>query len=196
LDGDGKITDLDRAPIGFPTEPQLIYGFGLSAGYKDFDLSFFFQGLGQRSFWINVATQANTGSQPSTYPFVDTDANGSVKSKNALLQAYADNHWSEDNRNLYALWPRLSDILINNNTQQSTWFMRDGSFLRLKSLEMGYTIPERLANKVKMKTFRLYLNGTNLLLFSKFKLWDPEMAGNGLGYPLQKVYNIGLQVTF
>jgi TonB-linked SusC/RagA family outer membrane protein len=196
LDGDGKITDLDRAPIGFPTEPQLIYGFGLSGGYKDFDLSFFFQGLGQRSFWINVATQANADSQPSTYPFVDTDANGSIKSKNALLQAYADDHWSEDNRNLYALWPRLSDILVNNNTQQSTWFMRDGSFLRLKSLEMGYTIPERLAYKVKMKTFRLYLNGTNLLLFSKFKLWDPEMAGNGLGYPLQKVYNIGLQVTF
>ncbi|MDR2384221.1 MAG: SusC/RagA family TonB-linked outer membrane protein [Tannerella sp.] len=196
LDGDGKITDLDRAPIGFPTEPQLIYGFGLSTGYKDFDLSFFFQGLGQRSFWINVATQANTGSQPSTYPFVDTDANGSIKSKNALLQAYADNHWSEDNRNLYALWPRLSNILINNNTQQSTWFMRDGSFLRLKSFEMGYTIPEKLAGRIKMKTFRLYLNGTNLLLFSKFKLWDPEMAGNGLGYPLQKVYNIGLQLTF
>jgi TonB-linked SusC/RagA family outer membrane protein len=196
LDGDGIITDLDRAPIGFPTEPQLIYGFGLSTGYKGFDLSFFFQGLGQRSFWINVAPQSNASAQPSTYPFVDTDATGNILSKNALLQAYADNHWSEDNRNLYALWPRLSDVVINNNTQQSTWFMRDGSFLRLKSLEMGYTMPEKITNRIHMKTFRIYLNGTNLLLFSKFKLWDPEMAGNGLGYPLQKVYNIGLQFTF
>ncbi len=196
IDGDGAITDLDRVPIGFPTEPQITYGFGLSAGYKGWDFSFFFQGLGQRSFWINTATQANKDSQPSTYPFVDTDADGTIISKNALLQVYADDHWSEDNRNLYALWPRLSDQIINNNTQTSTWFMRNGSFLRLKKVELGYTIPERITNKIKMKTFRAYISGTNLLTFSKFKLWDPEMAGNGLGYPLQKVYNLGMEFTF
>ncbi|MDR0714753.1 MAG: TonB-dependent receptor [Bacteroidales bacterium] len=196
LDNDGQITDLDRAPIGFPTEPQIVFGFGLSAGYKGLDLSFFFQGIGQRSFWINTATQANTDSQPSTFPFVDTDANSSIRSKNALLQVYADDHWSEDNRNLFALWPRLSDQMVNNNTQRSTWFMRNGSFMRLKSAEIGYTIPERLTQRIRMKTFRVYLNGTNLLTFSRFKLWDPEMAGNGLGYPLQRVYNFGLQFTF
>lgn len=187
IDGDGQITDLDRVPIGFPTEPQIIYGFGLSAGYKGWDFSFFFQGLAQESFWINTS---------STYPFADTDGNGGVLSKNALLQIYADNHWSEDNRNLYALWPRLSDIVINNNTQTSTWFMRNGAFLRLKSVELGYTVPERITNKIKMKTFRVYFSGTNLLTLSKFKLWDPEMAGNGLGYPIQQVYNLGLQFTF
>jgi TonB-linked SusC/RagA family outer membrane protein len=187
IDGDGAITDLDRVPIGFPTEPQLIYGFGPSVGYKAFDLSFFFQGLGQRSFWINAT---------STSPFLDTDGSGSVLSKNALLQVYADDHWSEDNRNLFALWPRLSDQIVNNNTQQSTWFMRNGAFLRLKSAELGYTIPERICGKFKMRTFRVYLSGTNLLTFSKFKLWDPEMAGDGLGYPLQRVYNLGLQFTF
>jgi TonB-linked SusC/RagA family outer membrane protein len=187
LDGDGAITDLDRAPIGFPTEPQLVFGFGLSAGYKGFDLSFFFQGLGQRSFWIDATT---------TSPFVDTDGNGSVNSKNALLQVYADDHWSEDNRNLFALWPRLSDQVVNNNTQRSTWFMRNASFMRLKSAEVGYTLPERISGKIRMRTFRVYLSGTNLLTFSNFKLWDPEMAGNGLGYPLQRVYNIGLQFTF
>jgi TonB-linked SusC/RagA family outer membrane protein len=196
LDGDEQITDLDRAPIGYPTEPQVVYGFGLSAGYKGFDLSFFFQGIAQRSFWINTATQERVDSQPSTYPFVDTDANGGVRSKNALLQVYADNHWSEDNRNLYALWPRLSDQIVNNNTQRSTWFMRDGSFMRLKSAEIGYTIPERITEKIRMKSFRVYLSGTNLLTFSNFKLWDPEMAGNGLGYPLQRVYNFGLQFSF
>jgi TonB-linked SusC/RagA family outer membrane protein len=187
LDGDGKITDLDRAPIGFPTEPQLVYGFGLSTGYKIFDFSFFFQGLGERSFWIDPV---------KTSPFIDTDDNNAVISKNALLQVYADNHWSEDNRNLYALWPRLSDVVVKNNTQTSTWFMRDGSFLRLKSLELGCTIPEKITKKIHCKTFRIYFSGTNLLCFSKFKLWDPEMAGNGLGYPIQKVYNLGLQFTF
>ncbi|GHV65538.1 SusC/RagA family TonB-linked outer membrane protein [Bacteroidia bacterium] len=196
IDGDGQITDLDKVPIGFPTEPQIIYGFGLSGGYKGLDLSFFFQGLGQRSFWINTATQASASSQPSTYPFVDTDADANVHSKNALLQAYADNHWSEDNRNLHALWPRLSDQMVNNNTQTSTWFMRNGSFLRLKSAELGYTVPERVTNKIKMRAFRVYISGTNLLTFSHFKLWDPEMAGNGLGYPIQRVYNLGLQFTF
>jgi hypothetical protein len=74
--------------------------------------------------------------------------------------------------------------------------MRDGSFLRLKSLELGCTLPEKITKKIHCKTFRLYVSGTNLLCFSKFKLWDPEMAGNGLGYPIQKVYNVGLQFTF
>jgi TonB-linked SusC/RagA family outer membrane protein len=187
IDGDGVITDLDRVPIGFPTEPQLVYGFGLSAGYKEFDLSFFFQGLGERSFWINAS---------ATSPFIDTDGDGGVLSKNALLQVYADDHWSEDNRSLFALWPRLSDQIVNNNTQQSTWFMRNGAFMRLKSAEVGYTVPERVTAKIKMRTFRVYISGTNLLTFSQFKLWDPEMAGNGLGYPLQRVYNFGLQFTF
>lgn len=74
--------------------------------------------------------------------------------------------------------------------------MRDGSFLRLKSVEFGYTIPSRLTNLINVQNFRLYFSGSNMLTFSKFKLWDPEMAGNGLGYPIQKVYNLGLQVSF
>lgn len=74
--------------------------------------------------------------------------------------------------------------------------MRDGSFIRLKSLEFGYSIPQKTIQKTGMKNLRLYFSGTNLLVLSKFKLWDPEMAGNGLGYPIQKVYNVGLQLSF
>ncbi|MPN23679.1 hypothetical protein SDC9_171072 [bioreactor metagenome] len=74
--------------------------------------------------------------------------------------------------------------------------MQDGSFIRLKSVELGYSIPERLTNKILMENLRFYVSGTNLLTFSKFKLWDPEMAGNGLGYPVQKVINFGLQISF
>ncbi len=74
--------------------------------------------------------------------------------------------------------------------------MRDGTFLRLKQLEMGYTIPDRIARKIHASNLRVYVNGTNLLTFSKFRLWDVEMAGNGLGYPVQKVFNAGLNISF
>ncbi len=186
INNDGEITSLDMVPIGFPTTPEIIYGFGLSAGNDRFDFSFFFQGLARESFWIDAR---------ATHPFVDVGS-GNVISKNALLQVYADSHWSETNQDLYALWPRLSNRVIANNTQRSTWFMRDGSFLRLKSVELGYTLPDRLLKHLQLKDMRLYVSGVNLLTFSGFKLWDPEMAGNGLGYPIQKVYNVGIQFSF
>ncbi len=186
INNDGIITSLDMVPIGFPTEPEIVYGFGFSSGFKGFDFSCFFQGLARESFWIDPR---------ATSPFIDTDG-GSTISKNALLQVYADNHWSESNRDISALWPRLSDRLISNNTQRSTWFMRDGSFLRLKSLEFGYTIPKNVTKRLKMNNLRIYASGTNLLTLSKFKLWDPEMGGNGLGYPVQKVFNLGFQLSF
>src|SRR5690606_25015113 len=112
-----------------------------------------------------------------------------------LLQAWADSHWSEDNRDIYAKWPRLSANIVNNNAQTSTWFMQDGAFMRLKSVELGYSIPEKMVNKWGMTDFRLYVSGTNLMTFSKFKLWDPEMAWNGLGYPTQMAINAGLQIS-
>lgn len=187
INGDGKITDDDRIPLGYPTEPEIIYGFGISTGYKNFDFSCFFQGLARESFWIDAT---------KTAPFIDTDGDGNITSKNALLQVYANDYWSESNRNIYALWPRLSAQTNENNTKNSSWFMRDGSFMRLKSLEMGYSLPKNWLKKIAMKNCRFYLSGTNLLTFSKFKMWDPEMAGNGLSYPTQRVYNAGVQVTF
>ena len=144
--------------------------------------------MGRESFWID---------QSQTAPFIDTDGDPNWVSNNALLRVYADNHWSETNQNPYALWPRLSNTLVDdNNNRTSTWFMRNGSFIRLKQVELGYTFPEKWMRKIYVSNLRLYLSGTNLLTFSKFKLWDPEMAGNGLGYPIQKTYNIGLQLSF
>jgi hypothetical protein len=74
--------------------------------------------------------------------------------------------------------------------------MRDGSFLRLKQTEIGYSIPGKWKEKLRLANLRFYMSGTNLLLFSKFKLWDIEMAGNGLDYPIQRVFNVGLNITF
>ncbi|MBC7886469.1 MAG: TonB-dependent receptor [Ferruginibacter sp.] len=178
VNGDGQITGLDEVPLGYPTVPEIIYGVGFSGGYKGFDISTFFQGSARSSFWID----AN-----STSPFVN---------QNALLQAYADNHWSEDNRNSYALWPRLSANTIDNNNRTNSWFMRNGAFLRLKSVELGYSLPQKLLHKWRFATARLYMSGTNLATISGFKLWDIEMGGNGLGYPIQKVINMGIQIGF
>ena len=193
VNGDGIISTADMVPVGYPTDPEIIYGLGVSAGYKNVDLSCFFQGSARSSFYINAT---------ATSPFVgESWWNPSIPyetryGEHQLLKAYADSHWSEDNRDIYALWPRLSSTLITNNTQGSTWFIRDGSFLRLKSIELGYTLPSRLMQKLRLNNARFYLNGTNLLCFSRFKLWDVEMAGNGLGYPIQKSYNIGITVSF
>lgn len=179
VNGDGKITDADAVPIGYPTDPEIMYGFGISTGYENIDFSCFFQGSARSSFWINSA---------STSPF---------NNETQLLKAYADSHWSEDNQDLYALWPRLSPTIVGNNSSpNSTWFMRDGAFLRLKSLEIGYTLPINLMKRLHLSNMRFYLNGTNLLCFSRFKLWDIEMGGNGLGYPIQKSYNIGVVMSF
>ncbi|WP_018626281.1 SusC/RagA family TonB-linked outer membrane protein [Niabella aurantiaca] len=180
INRDGQIDNNDMVPIGYPTVPEIIYGGGFTAIYKSFDLSLFFQGSGRSSFFISPA---------DITPFLN-------RGQRALLQYIADDHWSENNRNLDAFWPRLSEYTIDNNNQISTHWLRNGSFVRLKSGEFGYTLPQRLAQRARMKKFRIYVNGTNLLLWSKFKMWDPEMAGKGLGYPVQRVINFGLDINF
>jgi TonB-linked SusC/RagA family outer membrane protein len=180
VNGDGRITTLDQVPIGYPTSPEIVYGFGFSFGHKGFDVSAFFQGLARESFWVNPE---------ATAPFVGDKQ---------LLKAYADDHWSEDDRDLYALWPRLSTTSAgnSNNSQTSTWFMRNGAFLRLKQVELGYDLPTSIKNTFSMEELRVYVSGRNLALLSVFDLWDVEMAGNGLGYPLQRVFNVGIEVSF
>jgi TonB-linked SusC/RagA family outer membrane protein len=185
INNDGIIDINDEVPIGFPTTPEIIFGFGVSSTYRRFDLSFFFQGSLKSSFFIDAF---------NTSPFIDTS--GSAIGNNALLSAWANDHWSENDRNLYAAWPRLSDQLIDNNNRNSTWWLRDGSFLRLKSIEFGYSVSDKLASKVNLSSARIYVTGTNLLTFSKFKLWDVEMGGNGLGYPIQQSANIGVNLNF
>lgn len=192
VSGDGRITELDMVPLGYPTTPEIIYGFGLSFGNKSFDFQAFFQGAGRTSFWINPEATAPF----NAYYYNDDERSSGTRYVNQLLQLYADSYWSEDNRNLYATWPRLSTFPIVNNTQTSTWFMRNGAFLRLKHVELGYKLPQKWIGRMGMSNARLYLSGVNLYTWSKFKMWDIEMGGNGLRYPNQKVYNLGLVVDF
>lgn len=185
INNDGLVDNRDFVPIGHPTTPEIIYGFGLSLGWKDFDFNCFFQGSANSSFFIDAG---------AITPFIQPDKVPG-KGNNALLQFIADSHWSEENQNVYALWPRLSARRIENNLQSSTWWLRDGAFLRLKSAEIGYTLPKALANKIRLQNFRVYLSGTNLFNLSSFDLWDSEMGGDGLGYPVQRVFNVGLQLS-
>jgi len=178
INNDGVVNELDRVPIGKPTVPEIVYGFGISASYEGYDFSIFMQGVARTSFFINP-----------------NDISPFVNERNAL-NVIADNHWSINNPDPNAFWPRLSTYSIANNEQQSTWWQRDGDFLRLKNIEIGYTFPDRESGLFSGLNTRIYFTGLNLLTFSKFDLWDTEMGGNGLGYPPQKVYNIGLQVNF
>ncbi len=180
INGDGLVNSNDQVALGFPTySPEINYGFGLSGGYKSFDLSFFFQGQGRGSFFINPN---------DIVPFAGY---------RNCLQYIADSHWSPNNPVAKAFWPRLSTgTATNNMVSNSTWWLRNSSFLRLKSVEFGYSIAPKILKKTPIKQFRVYFQGSNLFVLSGFKLWDPEMGSNGLGYPLQRVYSIGLQIQF
>ncbi|WP_276482162.1 SusC/RagA family TonB-linked outer membrane protein [Paraflavitalea pollutisoli] len=180
IDGNG-----DQVPIGYPETPEIVYGGGFSFGYKQFDISAFVQGSARSSIFVN-----NEMIQP-----FKRDADG-FGFESGLLKVIADDHWSERNRNIYAFWPRLSDETIQNNQWTSTWWMRNGAFVRLKSVELGYTLPGRLLKRFGLANARLYANGNNLFVISGFKLWDPEMGSNGLAYPLQRVYNVGVNLSF
>ena len=171
LNDDKIIDDNDMCWTGNPTVPEIIYGFGFSLKYKGFDCSAFFQGQGKVSILMY-----------NYHPFATAETPGS-----GLMQWIADEHWSEDDPNPKALYPRLSPLWNNNNTKASTLYVRNGKMLRLKTAEIGYTY----------KKMRVYVSGTNLLTFAPFKYWDPEKgSGNGLGYPLQRTYNLGFQFNF
>lgn len=186
INGDDIIDMLDMIPIGNPTIPSYIYGFGISAGIKGLDISLFFQAAAETSFMID---------KKATAPFLNNGVGGAT-STNGMLKVWAEDHWSEANPDIYAQWPRLSNYYIFNNDQASTWWLRDGSYLRLKTAEIGYTFPERWMKKARIDSLRLYLSGTNLFTISNFKLWDVEMGGNGLNYPIQRVFNLGLNLNF
>ncbi|TKG89862.1 SusC/RagA family TonB-linked outer membrane protein [Puteibacter caeruleilacunae] len=165
---DGIINANDKVAMGYPTVPQIVYGFGPSVKYKKLDFSCLFQGVARTSLMMS-----------GFHPF------GTQNSRN-VLDFIAKDYWSPNNQNIYAKYPRLTKISHSNNTTASDFWLRDASFLKLKNVELGYNF----------KKMRLYLSGMNLLTFSSFDHWDPEQGGgSGLKYPTQRSYNIGLQIS-
>ena len=178
INGDGKIDVNDQIPMGYPTVPEIQYGFGLSAGYKKFDFSFFFQGNARTSFFIDAGTGGIA-------PF---------HNRRNALEIVARDSWSETNPNVHAFWPRLTTNPTANNLQRSSWWLRDNSFLRLKTVEAGYNFGSM--EKIFLQNLRVYFTAENLFVFTPFKMWDPEVGSNGMGYPLNRRFNIGFQLSF
>ena len=149
-----------------------------------------FQGSGNRSF------------------FIDPDAISPFVGNQAMLRAIADDHWSTENMNPHAFWPRLStnSITYHNNEEDrnintsdkyyTTYFMRECRFLRCTAMELAYNFPQRMLRKKGVKNLKLYIRATNPFIISNFKLWDVELGSSGFNYPIQKSYSLGLNFSF
>ena len=180
LNGDGVIDAFDKTIIGRGDVPSSIYGFGFSLRYKRFDFGAFFQGQNNADIIL---------SGDAIQPFTASGGLGN-------LLTIANNRWTTDNPSQDAFYPRLSYGVNNNNFQPSTWWKRDISFLRLKNVDLGYTLNQGI-KAIGVNRLRIYMTGYNVFTFSKFKLWDPELAsGNGTQYPLTSTYTVGLTANF
>ena len=193
LNGDGKITEVDQCMISkYGSVPRLQYGFGGTINYKKFDFGIFFSGSALRSILINGLD-----------PFLEGNR---IPNKN-VLKFIADNHWSVDNPNPNAEYPRLGLTTgdIGNNTVNSTYWLRNGSFLRLKTLTLGYTLPKKALRNWGISTARVYVAGQNLWTISGYSGYDPEVSIRnsaltpGLdysAYPRAYAVNFGINLGF
>ena len=183
LNGDGIVNDFDRTAIGGTEDPEIVYGFGLNTRYRRFDLGLFFQG--------NARTHRIIG-DGTTY-FIPGSGSGALGN----IYANVNDRWTKENPRQDVFWPRLSSNVHANNTQASTWWLRDMSMIRLRNLELGYNFPTYHVGKVKMDNARLFFRGNNLFVLSSFDLWDPELAtSNGFRYPIMKSLSVGLSANF
>lgn len=181
LNGDGQITDLDQTAIGGTTDPQVVYGFGSTVTWKNIDFGFFFQGAGK--------TDRLLGGQ-NWIPGSSNAAAGNILTN-------IDDRWTVDNPRQDVFWPRLSKDLNANNTLASTWWLRDMSFLRLRNVELGYKLPSKWTNRAAISSCRFFIRASNILTFSKFDLWDPELGTtDGLKYPIMKSISGGVNINF
>lgn len=188
INNDGLINAYDQTKIGNGDVPSTVYGFGINVEYKGFYIGAFFQGIANADIELGGA---------GIIPF-----NGDGGETN--IYSNAVNRWTPENPNQNSFYPRLAygDSENFNNSQASSWWVKDVSFVRLKTAELGYNLPSNMFSKFHVKGARLYLIGYNLLTFSKFKLWDPELntdqngRADGAKYPSVKTVSIGLNVKF
>lgn len=182
---DGKVDINDETFIGYNPQPLITYGFTLAANWKGFDASFFFQGAAKSA----IGTQGFL-----TVPFINNSSNTGYE--------YFNNRWTPAT-DMTAVYPRAVAAPYTNDTQPSDFWIRDASYLRLRTATVGYTIPSSVIKALKIKSIRLYVTGQNLLTFSKLKFIDPELTGgNGtqtgsdVAWPIQRYWTFGLNATF
>lgn len=174
--GDKKITWDDAVRIDKSTTPRIMYGFTLSGSWKDLDANIFFQG--------------------------QADAQQLVMPTMNMAQEFFDGRWKVNGtaeENAGAVWPRafIKQTYGDNwNGVESTWWLRNAAFLRFKSFEVGYTLPKFISATIGLEKIRFYVNGNNLFTIDKMKIFDPEMTGGIKGYPIQRTFAFGANITF
>ncbi len=175
---DGKIDINDETFIGYNPQPLITYGFTLGANWKGFDASFFFQGAAKTTIGIrNFLTE----------PFNNNSSNTGYE--------YYNNRWTPAT-DMTAIYPRASAAPYTNDTQTSDFWLRDASYLRLRTATLGYTVPSSVVRALKIKSVRFYITGQNLLTFSKLKFTDPELSNQDVAWPIQRTWTFGLNATF
>ena len=181
LNGDGAVNALDRTAIGGTRIPEKVFGFGATVRYRGLDVGAFFQG---------VANQWQLLGGENWLPGSSLGSTGNVFSN-------ISDRWTPDNPSQDVFWPRLTYGVNANNEQASTWWLKDMSFVRLRNAEIGYSLPESIISRAGMQTLRVFVRGSNLLTFSEFDLWDPELeTTDGMRYPIMKSYSFGLNIHF
>ncbi len=179
INGDGQIDAFDRIFVGYPRLPEMSFGFGGTVAYKWIDFSVYLTGAANSSLLLNGY---------SMWPFYDGDG------VNNVLQEYYDNRWTPDNPD--AKYPAIDRGNNPNNFTNSTIWMKNGNYLRLRNAEIGFNMPESVTRKLHVKNLRLFVNGMNLYTWDHIKVIDPE-SNDGVGrYPLQRSFNAGLQIDF
>ncbi|GCB36477.1 SusC/RagA family TonB-linked outer membrane protein [Bacteroides faecalis] len=190
VNGDGIVNDQDRVAIGATTRPNLGYGIGASFAWRGFDFNIHFQGVGKSTFPIYGKC---------VYAFSESDWGNIFK--DMIQDRWVDADTAEKlgiqaNENPNATYPRLTYGENSNNQQTSTYWMRNGKYIRLKNIDLGYTLPKSLVNKMHFNNIRVYIAGSNLITWSDFKTWDPESTNpRGEDYPLSKSVTMGITVN-
>lgn len=185
IDGDGQITDLnDRVPRGYPRVPEIQFGVPITLSYKSFDFSILWQGATHTSFQLGG---------PATYdfPIYENDETGKVKPMHLQRWTPATAKTAKYPALHYGKWD-------NNKQYNSSLFLYNMQYLRLKNFEIGYNLPARWMKKLHLQRSRLYVQGLNLLTFDGLKEADvdPELnEANGNWYPVAKVVNFGINIT-
>ena len=175
LDGDGKITSYDRKRCDLTPVPEIVFGANFDATWRNLDFSLLLQGQARARFYYS----------PLTDP-----VSGNIEREAAL------NAWTLDNPT--ASRPRIGSTVSNGGVNRVSFYYRNAAFLRLKNVEIGYTIPDNiLFNKMKIKSLRFYIAGYNLLTFSGLKNVDPETSDESYQtYPQMRIFNTGVKLTF
>lgn len=183
VNGDGVVSSLDETAIGGTYNPQIVYGFGANFRYKNLDFNIFFQGNGMTYGFKGGCSNKFT-------PGETMGAMGNI------LTNYQD-RWTVENPSQDVYYPRLTWGKSENNVRNSTWWLENMSFLRVKDIEIGYTLPKSWVRQIGLSNIRLYAKGSNLFTFSKFDLWDPEVDTSvGTKYPIMKSFSAGFDINF